>query len=110
MRTICLHTKHSPFYSLYYGYHPSFEPRVSDNTTVPAAGDLARQLKQLHLELRAELRHAQDLQAKYYNTKVLASPTYHPDQLVCQLLCLMQHGHITQIMNKHQTDHDQQLQ
>jgi len=82
MRTICLHTKHSPFYSLYYGYHPSFEPRVSDNTTVPAAGDLARRLEQLHFELGAELRHAQDLQAKYYNTKVLTSPTYQPDQLV----------------------------
>jgi len=74
-------TNHSPFFAN-YAFHPTFEPKISERSSVPAAGDLASRLDQIHAELTAELRHAQDLQSKYYNKKVQPAPELKPDQLV----------------------------
>ena len=74
-------THASPFYAN-LGYHPTFDPRVSVTSPVPAAADLAHRLARLHEELRAHLREAQDAQSRYYNERVATAPIYKPDQLV----------------------------
>ena len=78
---INLSTNMSPFFAN-FGFHPSFEPRLTDTINVPAAADLATRLERLHGELRAELKSAQERQARYYNQHVSESPRYWPDQLV----------------------------
>ncbi len=78
---INLSTNMSPFYAN-FGFHPSFEPRLTETVNVPAATDLATHLERLHGELRAELKAAQEHQARYYNQRVSESPRYQPDQLV----------------------------
>ena len=74
-------TKQTPFFAN-LAYHPSFEPQITERSTVPAAQDLAQRLDHIHAELRAELKHAQDLQAHHYNQHKQPSPEYQPDQLV----------------------------
>ena len=74
-------TKQTPFFAN-YGFHPSFDPQITERSTVPAAADLAIRLDQIHAELHAELEHAQQLQAQYYNKKHLPAPELQPDQLV----------------------------
>ena len=74
-------TKQTPFYAN-YGFHPSFDPQISERSSVPAAADLAARLNQIHAELCAELTHAQQLQAQYYDKKWLPAPELKPDQLV----------------------------
>lgn len=73
--------KMTPFFAN-LGFHPTFEPKIADISTVPAADELAKRLDHIHAELRAELAYAQEQQAKYFNKRVLPSPTYKPDQLV----------------------------
>ncbi|KAL7280850.1 hypothetical protein ACG7TL_005794 [Trametes sanguinea] len=73
-------TKQTPFFAT-YGYHPTFEPRLSDSP-VPAAADLASRLARLHDELRAELKEAQATQTRYYNERVSEVPHFKRDQLV----------------------------
>lgn len=74
-------THQTPFFAN-YAYHPSFEPQITERSTVPAAADLAARLDAIHAELRAELQFAQDVQAKYYNKKALPAPELQPGQLV----------------------------
>ncbi|RXW13329.1 hypothetical protein EST38_g12526 [Candolleomyces aberdarensis] len=74
-------TKQSPFFAN-YGFHPTFSPKLSDTSSVPAAEDLSNRLQQIHQELKAELQYAQEQQQKYFNQHVLPSPKYQPDQLV----------------------------
>lgn len=74
-------TKQTPFFAN-YGFHPSFEPRLSEPSSVPAAADLAHRLDRLHDELRDELKLAQEHQARYYNEHVREARWYQPDQLV----------------------------
>jgi hypothetical protein len=75
-------TRVSPFYAN-CGFHPNFAPRLSDNrTTVPAAADLAARLDLIHEELRAELRHAQDDQARAFNRHALPAPAFKPGDRV----------------------------
>ena len=74
-------TKQTPFFAN-LAYHPTFEARISDRTTVPAASDLATRLARLHDELRAELTEAQRRQAKYYDTRRSPEPVFKEDQLV----------------------------
>lgn len=74
-------TKQSPFFAL-TGYHPVFEPRITESASVPAATDLASRLDILHAELKAELQHAQDAQALAFNRHVLPAPELQPGQLV----------------------------
>lgn len=74
-------TKQTPFFAN-FAFHPTFEPRLTERSTVPAAHDLASRLEQIHAELRAELKHAQDVQSRYYNERVQDAPDYKPDQLV----------------------------
>ncbi|GJF00476.1 hypothetical protein PsYK624_167640, partial [Phanerochaete sordida] len=74
-------TKQTPFYAN-FAYHPAFEPRVTERSTVPAAQDLAHRLDHIHAELRAELLHAQGVQSEHYNRRVQDAPDYKPDQLV----------------------------
>lgn len=74
-------TKQTPFFAN-LTYHPTFEPLISERSTIPAAHDLAHRLDHIHAELRAELKHAQELQSRYYNRHVQSSPSYQPDQLV----------------------------
>ena len=61
-------TNQTPFFSN-YGFHPSFEPQLSERSMVPAAADLTQRLECLHDELRAELKEAQDRQARAYNIR-----------------------------------------
>lgn len=69
-------TQLSPFFAS-KGYHPSFEPTFSPSvTTVPAAADFAKRLAILQEEVRAELKHAQEDQARFYNRKVLPAPPF----------------------------------
>ncbi|KAF7345784.1 Transposon Tf2-12 polyprotein [Mycena venus] len=76
-------TKQSPFFAN-TGFHPTFEPRISEAApaVVPAAGDLATQLKQIHAELKAELKHAQEVQARAYDRHREPVPDLQPGQLV----------------------------
>jgi hypothetical protein len=74
-------THQTPFFAN-YAYHPTFEPQITERSTVPAATDLAARLDMIHEELRAELQSAQDTQAKYYNRKASVAPEFKPDQLV----------------------------
>ncbi len=74
-------TKQTPFFAN-LDYHPIFEPRITERSSVPAAADLASRLDRLHDELRAELHNAQERQARYYNQRVSTAPTFVPDQLV----------------------------
>lgn len=74
-------TNQTPFFSN-YAFHPTFEPQLTDRSTVPAAADLAQRLERLHDELRAELKEAQDRQSQAYNRHVAAAPKFVPDQLV----------------------------
>jgi hypothetical protein len=74
-------TKVAPFYAN-LGFHPTFEPQITERSTVPAAENLAHSLEQIHTELRAELEFAQSMQAQYYNKHRLPAPEYQCDQLV----------------------------
>ena len=74
-------TRQTPFFAN-LAYHPTFEPQISHLSTTPAADDLARRLARIHEELRAELQHAQQLQAYYYDAHRLPPPDFEPDQLV----------------------------
>jgi hypothetical protein len=74
-------TKVAPFYAN-LGFHPTFEPQITERSTVPAAENLARSLEQIHTELRAELEFAQSMQAHYYDKHRLPAPEYQRDQLV----------------------------
>ncbi|TFY60821.1 hypothetical protein EVJ58_g4906 [Rhodofomes roseus] len=74
-------TMQTPFFAL-TGFHPTFEPRITERSTIPAALDLATCLDQVHAELRAELQHAQDAQACAFNSHVLPAPQLKPGQLV----------------------------
>jgi hypothetical protein len=74
-------TKQTPFFSN-LGYHPTFEPTLTTLSTVPAADDLAKCLQIIHSELRAELTHAQELQAKYYDNRHSVQPELKEGQLV----------------------------
>lgn len=76
-----LSTNQSPFYAN-YGFHPSFKPRLADPVSIPGAADLATRLSRLHDELRAELKHAQERQARNYNRRVSDAPVYKPGDLV----------------------------
>jgi hypothetical protein len=62
-------THQTPFFAN-YAYHPTFEPQITECSTVPAAADLATRLDTIHEELCAELQFAQDTQAKYYNKRL----------------------------------------
>jgi hypothetical protein len=73
--------KQTPFFAN-YGFHPTFEPQVTERSTVPAAADLAGRLEQIHTELRAELEHAQASQSRYYDEKHIPAPDLQRDQLV----------------------------
>ncbi|THH03524.1 hypothetical protein EW146_g10426, partial [Bondarzewia mesenterica] len=70
-----------------FGFIPEFKPRITERHTVPAAADLASRLDTIHTELRAELQHAQDLQATYHNKKSLPDPDFLPGQMVWLLRC-----------------------
>lgn len=76
-----LSTNQTPFYAN-YGFHPSFEPHLADPVSVPGAADLATRLARLHDELRAELKIAQERQARHYNRCVSDAPSYTPGTLV----------------------------
>lgn len=74
-------TKHSPFFTN-YAFHPTFEPRITERSSIPAAADLASCLDIIHAELCAELLHAQEQQAKYHDKNASPPPEFKPDQLV----------------------------
>lgn len=74
-------TKHTPFFSN-LGFHPTFEPRLSELSITPAADSLTERLAHIHAELRAELEFAQWQQSLYYNRRHLPAPDFKPDQLV----------------------------
>jgi hypothetical protein len=71
-------TKQSPFFTN-YAFHPTFEPKITECSSVPATADLASCLKIIHVELWVELPHAQQQQAKYHNRTALSPPEFQPD-------------------------------
>ncbi|EUC53577.1 Transposon Tf2-1 polyprotein, putative [Rhizoctonia solani AG-3 Rhs1AP] len=68
-------SQQSPFYAN-YGFHPTFEPRINSETTVPAAEDLSARLSLIHDELRAELTHSQDDASRQFNRSVKPAPEF----------------------------------
>ena len=74
-------TKQTPFFAN-CAFHPTFTPKLSETSTVPAADELAQRLDNIHAELKAELEIAQQRQQYQFNKHVLPSPKYQPDQLV----------------------------
>ncbi|KAF8760325.1 hypothetical protein RHS01_01355 [Rhizoctonia solani] len=68
-------SQQSPFYAN-YGFHPTFEPRINSDTTVPAAEDLSARLSLIHDELRAELTHSQADAAQQFNRSVKPAPNF----------------------------------
>jgi hypothetical protein len=68
-------TRQTPFFAN-YAFHPTFEPQITEHSTIPAATDLAACLDAIHTELHAKLQFAQDVQTKYYNKKVLPAPEF----------------------------------
>src|SRR5258705_4161815 len=74
-------TRQTPFYAN-FAYHPAFEPVLTEHSTVPTATDLATHLGIIHTELRSELEHAQQIQAKYHDAHALPAPEFKPNQLV----------------------------
>ena len=74
-------TQQTPFCAN-LGLHPSFEPCVTDRSTVPATTNLASRLEIIHQELRAELAQAVEVQAKYYNSQVSPAPEFQPGNYV----------------------------
>ena len=75
-------TGSTPFYAN-YGYHPTFEPTLTSPVANPDAQSLADRLEHIRLELQAELRRAQDLQAAQFNKRALPAPALKPGDLVC---------------------------
>ncbi|KZT51497.1 ribonuclease H-like protein, partial [Calocera cornea HHB12733] len=71
----------SPFFAN-YGFHPAYAPKVADQPKVPAAEDLATSLSNIHSELKAELQHAQEDHARFYNRHAQPAPEFLPGQLV----------------------------
>ncbi|KAG5640146.1 hypothetical protein DXG03_000930 [Asterophora parasitica] len=55
---------------------------LEHGSSIPAANNLAQRLAQIHAELRAELEHAQQLQAWYYDQHREHAPTLKEGQLV----------------------------
>ena len=74
-------TQQTPFFAN-LGFHPTFEPRITERSTVPAAANLAACLEIIHQELRTELAQANETQARYYNSRALPAPEYQPGDLV----------------------------
>lgn len=74
-------TQQSPFYAN-YGFHPTFEPRLSADNTNPEAGELAKRLSIIHEELKAELSEAQNRQAIQFNKHATPSPEFKAGDLV----------------------------
>lgn len=74
-------TKMTPFFAN-LGFDPTFEPRITERSTVPAASDLATRLQWIREELQAELREAFDTQAMYYNRRATSAPVYQPGSFV----------------------------
>ena len=74
-------TKITPFYAN-YGFHPTFEPRLTTDVTTPAAHDLASRLSIIRDELSAELTAAQTAMATYFNRHRSPAPTFSPGDLV----------------------------
>jgi hypothetical protein len=72
-------THSTPFYAN-LGFNPSFEPEITERSTVPTADDLAHRLDHIQAELRAELEFVEMTQAKYYDQHHLPAPKFVPDQ------------------------------
>ncbi|KAG8905244.1 hypothetical protein FRB99_000411 [Tulasnella sp. 403] len=68
-------TQISPFFAA-RGYYPTFTPVFTHPPSVPAAADFTKSLESIHAELIAELHHAQQDYAKYYDRKVLPPPVF----------------------------------
>jgi len=71
----------TPFFAN-LGYHPTFEPRITECSTVPAAANLAECLDIIHTELRAELKQAQETQAKYHDARAQPAPSFEEGDFV----------------------------
>ncbi|QRW21043.1 Transposon Tf2-1 polyprotein [Rhizoctonia solani] len=79
-------SQQSPFYAN-YGFHPTFEPRINSDTTVPAAEDLSARLSLIHDELRAKLTHSQADAAQQFNRSVKPAPNFIIGDRVWLLRC-----------------------
>jgi transposase InsO family protein len=71
--TVQASTGHSPFYAV-YGHHPRFDVNMPATAVNPAAEKRARDLEQIHADLKAELRASQESAAKYANARRSPAP------------------------------------
>jgi len=74
-------TQQTPFFAN-LGFHPTFEPRITERSSVPAAANLAERLDIIHAELRAELAQAQETQAKYHDAHAQPAPDFQEGNFV----------------------------
>jgi transposase InsO family protein len=79
--TLNASTQRTPFFAN-YGFHPRWTLRVADESIVPAAEYEAESLDRLWEELCAELRHAQEVYARYYDEHAMQQPNFQPGDLV----------------------------
>src|SRR5277367_2889594 len=74
----------SPFYAN-YGYHPRaslkihIEPSIYEN---PAAESLVKRLEIIHKELRAQLKHAQEIYKRKFDRKANPTPSFKVGDLI----------------------------
>jgi transposase InsO family protein len=71
--TVQASTGHSPFYAV-YGHHPRFDLNMPATAVNPAAEERARDLEQIHADLKVELRASQESAAKYANARRAPGP------------------------------------
>jgi RNase H-like domain found in reverse transcriptase/Reverse transcriptase (RNA-dependent DNA polymerase)/Integrase zinc binding domain/Chromo (CHRromatin Organisation MOdifier) domain len=64
----------SPFYAN-YGYHPTFQLKVTRQTDPPAVQSYVQRLKDIHNQLVDALKKAQARQKRYYDQHVIQSPS-----------------------------------
>ncbi len=74
-------TGHTPFYAN-YGFHPAFEPKITQDATTPAARDFADRLATIRAELQAELKEAQAYQALHFDSRASPAPEFEQGDLV----------------------------
>lgn len=74
-------TKQSPFYAV-YGYHPSFDPLMITTSVSPRAEDRIELLKTNMLNLKSNLKAAQDNYVESANKKRIAPPHLEVGDLV----------------------------
>jgi len=78
-------TQQSPFYAN-FAFNLTFDPIINTDISIPTAEGLTNRLHRIREELVAELRHAQEIQARNFNRHALQPPPFNVGNQVW-LLC-----------------------